>query len=144
MSIEESCPAVMYLLPLWRETFVFYSSCSFYFHIFCGIAFIPAMTSPISSSKSHKNAISQLAWDYMILMHFSQGRSERTFYFLAATCLGVETAEIHSCLGNKVLPTYKQYGSGWSYEPGFGALRVQTCSLWSSWEDFSWCPGLWI
>lgn len=63
------------------------------------------MTSPVSNSKSYKNAITQLAWDYMILVYFSQGRRKGIFYSAAATCLEVENSEIHSCLGNQVLPT---------------------------------------
>jgi len=83
------------------------------------------MTSPISSSKSHKNVIAQLAWDDIILTYFSQGRRKGIFYSIAVTCLGVETSEIHSCLGNQVLPT----PSALSYTAVNGALSLHSGPL---------------
>lgn len=74
----KAAPAGMGLLLLGRKTHILWLLLIL-FPCFCGIALALVVTSPISSSKSHKNAVSQLAWDWMILMHFFQGGGKGIF-----------------------------------------------------------------
>lgn len=107
----------------WGQNHTFYSSCSFYFHASSEIALVPVVTSLIRSSKSHKNSVSHLAWDWMILMHFFQGGGKGTFHSVAATCFGLKILEIHSCFGNKFVLFTNSSAGAMSSDSGPGGFR---------------------
>lgn len=80
MSIEESCLAVMCLLLLWRETCIFYSSCSFYFHIFMGLHLLRWWHHPLAALNHTK--IQFLNWPGTIWSYALFPREEQTDFLL--------------------------------------------------------------
>lgn len=142
----KSAPTGMGLLLLGRKR-TFYSSCS------CGIALAPVMTSPISSSKSQKIAVSQLAWDWVILMHFCQGGGKGTFNSVAAMCFGLKISEIHICLRNKFVLSPDSPSGAVSCDSGpagfrpaplgvHGRFSLLGCKAWrTAGFTWSWCQG---